>query len=243
MPLLLGVSWRRLSPRERLALGLAGFFSHAIYLAGTLWPCSGCFAPVVRRFTTRHNEVWITLDDGPDPQLTPRTLEVLERHNARATFFVIGREALRHPGLLRQIADAGHAVANHTYSHPSRSFWCRPSWWIARDVDRCTRAIETELHEHATLFRPPVGMTSPAVEPVMGKRGLRIVGWSVRGVDAKSGTPQEIAQRVLRKVRPGAIILLHPERRSESVEALELILAGLQERGYHCVIPEPDQFV
>jgi len=243
VPLLLGLLWRRLSPRERLMLGLSGFLAHAVYLLGTLVPCSGWFAPVVRRFSTSHNEVWLTLDDGPEPELTPQTLELLDRHNARATFFVIGREAMRHPGLLRQIRDAGHSVANHTYSHPSGSFWCRPAWWIAKDVDRCTRAIETELHEPAMLFRPPVGMLSPAVEPVATMRGLRIIGWSVRGVDAKSGLAQEIATRVLRKVQPGSIILLHPERRRESLAALDLILEGLHDRGYHCVIPEPEQFV
>lgn len=242
LAVLLVALWPRLSLPGRLIVGLSGFAAYGGFLAGTLRPCSGWFAPVTRRFATAEKEVWLTLDDGPDPSLTPQTLAVLGKHNARATFFVIGRRAARYPDLLRAIARAGHGLANHTYSHPSRSFWCRSRRWLARDLDLCTRAVEAATDERPRLFRPPVGMVSPAVGAVTEAHSLRVIGWSVRGRDSGFGSPEEIARRVLRKVVPGAIILLHPERRPQSLAALDLVLDGLCERGYRCVIPEPGRF-
>ena len=239
----LGLLWPRLAWEGRLLLGLTGFLAYGAFLAGTLWPCRGWFAPVVRRFSTAHQEVWLTLDDGPDSRLTPETLNILARHGAKATFFVIGRQAARHPELVRAVTAAGHSVGNHTDTHPSGTFWCRSRRWLARDVDRCTQAIASATGEKPELFRPPVGMVSPAAGSVAEARSLRLIGWSVRGMDARFGSPETIARRILRQVRPGAIILLHPERRPESAAALERVLAGLDERGYRCVIPKTDQFV
>ena len=239
----LGVLWPFLAWEGRLLLGLTGFLAYGAFLAGTLWPCRSWFAPVARRFSTADKEVWLTLDDGPHPRFTPDTLTILARHQARATFFVIGRQAARHTELVRAIIEAGHSVGNHTHTHPSGTFWCRSRRWLARDVDRCTQAIASATGEDPELFRPPVGMASPAAGSVAEARSLRLIGWSVRGVDARFGSPEMIARRVLRQVRPGAIILLHPERRPESAAALEMVLAGLNARGYRCVIPKSDQFV
>ena len=239
---LLVALWPRLSLSERLFLGLSVFLAHLSILAGTVWSCSGWFAPVVRRFSPSGKEVWLTLDDGPHPRFTVQTMEVLARHDARATFFVIGREADHNPELLRAMTEAGHGLGNHTHSHPYRTCWCRPRWWLGRDVDRCTRVIEQATGEKPALFRAPVGMASPATGSVVAARSLRLIGWSVRGIDAKFGSPEVIAERVLRQVRPGAIILMHPERRPESVAALDMVLAGLSKRGYRCVIPNPRQF-
>ena len=239
----LGVLWPRLAWDGRLLLGLTGFLAYGAFLAGTLWPCRGWFAPVVRRFSTAHKEVWLTLDDGPHPRFTPETLNILARHRARATFFVIGRQAAHHPELVLAMTEAGHSVGNHTDTHPSGTFWCRSRRWLARDVDQCTQAIASATGEKTELFRPPVGMVSPAAGSVAEARALSLIGWSVRGMDARFGSPEAIAERVLRQVRPGAIILLHPERRPESAAALERVLAGLDDRGYRCVIPNSDQFV
>ena len=239
----LGVLWPFLTWEGRLLLGLTGFLAYGAFLAGTLWPCSGWFAPVVRRFSTAHKEIWLTLDDGPDSRFTPDTLDILARHRAQATFFVIGRQAARHPELVRAMTDAGHGVGNHTHTHPSGTFWCRSHRWLARDVDQCTQVLASAIGKNPKLFRPPVGMASPAAGSVAEAHSLRLIGWSVRGMDARFGSPEIIARRVLSQVRPGAIILLHPERRPESAAALERVLAGLDERGYRCVIPKTDQFV
>ncbi|MEO5719698.1 MAG: polysaccharide deacetylase family protein, partial [Chthoniobacterales bacterium] len=117
-----------------LALGLL-FLSHMLILFPTLVANCQWLGPVVTRFETREREVWLTIDDGPDPIHTPRLLEILQRFDARATFFVIGERAARFPNELNAIRAAGHEIANHTFSHPSATFWCLPPRRIASEID------------------------------------------------------------------------------------------------------------
>src|SRR5882757_7713989 len=94
----------------------------AFVISATVANCAW-FGPVVTRFATPRREVWLTIDDGPDPEDTPQLLTLLATHDAHATFFVIGERAAAHPALIRAITDAGHEVAHHTYTHPLRTFW------------------------------------------------------------------------------------------------------------------------
>src|SRR5712692_4070177 len=103
----------------------------------TLVPQSQWWRPVLQSFATSRREVWITIDDGPTPTHTEKILDLLERYKARATFFVIGSQALKFPHLLEQILTRGHQVANHTFTHPSGTFWYASPSKIASEIDRC----------------------------------------------------------------------------------------------------------
>jgi peptidoglycan-N-acetylglucosamine deacetylase len=220
-----------------LALGLL-FFSHMLILFPTLVANCQWLGPVVTHFETTEREVWLTIDDGPDPIHTPRMLEILERFNAAATFFVIGERATRFPAEVEAIRIAGHQVANHTYSHPSGSFWCLPRARIASEIDRCN--IVTEY------FRSPAGMKNLFVHPALERRKLCLIGWTVRGLDTVSRDPDAVAARIMRRVKPGAILLLHEGHRTATdpdfhPRCLERTLAALTSANYRCVLPSPEQ--
>ena len=220
-----------------LALGVL-FFSHMLILFPTLVANCQWWGPVVTHFETTEREVWLTIDDGPDPIHTPRMLEILKRFNAAATFFVIGERAARFPAALEAIRRAGHQVANHTFSHPSGIFWCLPPARIASEIDRC--AIST------AYFRSPAGMKNFFVHPALERRQLRLIGWTARGLDTISRDPAAVAARIMRRMKPGAILLLHEGHRTVSdsdfhPRCLEQTLAALTKANYRCVLPRPAQ--
>jgi peptidoglycan/xylan/chitin deacetylase (PgdA/CDA1 family) len=219
-----------------------------LVLYPTLRANSQWLGDVVTRFETGRNEVWLTIDDGPDPVDTPAFLDTLARHDARATFFTKGKRLESHPGLARAITEAGCQIANHSWSHPSGSFWCLGPDRIASEVDRAQEAIARATGTAPNRFRAPVGMKNPFVHPILESRKLQLIGWSARGFDGVGFDPQEAAGAILKDVTPGAIILLHEGRataddRRLSQECLDLVLAGLDARGYRCVIPEDDQLL
>ncbi len=228
-----------------LAIGVV-FASHMLVLYPTLRARSQWLGPVVTTFATAGNEVWLTIDDGPDPRDTTEILDVLRRHDARATFFVKGSRALEHRDLVRAMADAGHGVANHSHHHPSATFWCLPPRAIRREVELCNEAIASILGTPPSLFRAPVGMKNPFVHPVLEARRMKLVAWDSRGFDGVDGFDVEATvDRVLRDARPGAIILLHQGVQGAggglaSARCLERILEGLDARGLRCVVPQDD---
>ncbi len=220
-----------------LAIGVL-FLSHMLILFPTLVANSQWWGPVVTRFETTEREVWLTIDDGPDPIHTPRLLELLKRFDARATFFVIGERAAKFPAELEAIRAAGHEIANHTFSHPSATFWCLPPARIASEIDRA--------QVPGPYFRSPAGMKNFFVHPALARRNLHLIGWTVRGLDTVSNDPEAVAARIMRGVRPGAILLLHEGHRTETQpdfhpRCLEQTLAALAQANYRCVLPRPEQ--
>ena len=217
-----------------LALGVL-FISHMLILFPTLVANCQWWGPVLTHFRTTEREVWLTIDDGPDPIHTPRLLEILERFEAKATFFVIGERAAKFPAELEAIRAAGHEVANHTATHPSATFWCLPPGRIAREIDQC--GIVTRY------FRAPAGMKNFFVHPALRRRGMELIGWTVRGLDTVSKDADVVAARILREVKPGAIVLLHEGHRTATdpdfhPRCLERTLAALTNAGYRCVLPQ-----
>ncbi|MFI5337101.1 MAG: polysaccharide deacetylase family protein [Opitutales bacterium] len=196
-----------------------------------------------RRFTTARREVWLTIDDGPDPEDTPRLLELLAAHGAQATFFVIGKNAAAHPALIRAIAMAGHEVAHHTQTHPLAWFWCASPARVGRELDRALVALR-RCGVAPTRFRPPAGIKNPWLAQALRDRGLTGVGWSARGLERWHTDPAAVATHVLRRLSPGAILLLHEGPRVPAVirvEAIRRVLERLREAGYRCVVPGPEQ--
>ncbi|MEJ1972361.1 MAG: polysaccharide deacetylase family protein [Lacunisphaera sp.] len=196
-----------------------------------------------RRFRTTEREVWLTIDDGPDPDDTPRILALLAEHGARATFFVIGEKAARHPGIIRAIAAAGHEVGHHTQTHPLATFWCAGPARTARELD-ATLEVLRPLSVRPWRFRPPAGIKNPWLAPALRERSLTAVGWSARGLELWPGNAVRVAERTLRDLAPGAILLLHEGPRvppAIRVTAIGEVLAGLRAAGYRCVIPQETQ--
>ena len=172
-------------------------------------PRSQAFGPAVTRFAPRGREVWLTIDDGPDPASTPEVLGLLRRHGARATFFLVGERVRSHPELARRIAEEGHGIGNHTLSHPSWSFWSALPGRSSEEIDGCVAALLLSNAPFQRLFRPPVGVRNPFLEPLLATRAMRLVLWSARGFDGGGRPPRDALRAIARGVRPGAILLAH----------------------------------
>lgn len=222
------------------------FVSHLLLLYATLVANCQWWGPVIRSFRTEQAEVWLTIDDGPSPIHTPPILDLLERFKARATFFVIGKRAEEHPHLITEILSRGHEIANHTYTHPSGTFWAASPARIGFEIDRCAEWLRTGPDRPARLFRTPAGLKNLFVHEELARRELALIGWTVRGLDTVRRDPVCVAERILAETKPGAIILLHEGHRLETdpefnPRCLELTLSALAERGYQCVIPKLEQ--
>src|SRR4030081_1573758 len=145
--------------RFNLVLALAPIFlSHLLLLYPTLMANCQWFGPVMRSFETDKPEVWLTIDDGPSPAHTVAMLDLLDRFDARATFFVIGQPAEEHPHLITEILSRGHEIANHTYSHPSGAFGCAGPRRIGLEIDLCAELLRAGPDRPARFFRAPVGL-------------------------------------------------------------------------------------
>jgi peptidoglycan/xylan/chitin deacetylase (PgdA/CDA1 family) len=213
--------------------------SHALLLYPTLSPNVQWLGPVVTRFDTNDKEVWLTVDDGPTDD-TPAVLDLFDARNVKATFFVKGVLAERYPEFVREILRHGHTIGNHSYSHPSGTFWCLPSARVAEQIERCNETLATIAGVAPSMFRAPVGTKNPAVHPVLRRLGMTLVGWSARAFDTTTSDPELVMKRILPHVAPGTIILLHQGRRA-SVTMLERVIDDVQRRGYRFVVPSLDR--
>lgn len=222
----------------------------AVYAAVDVFILYSIFVPsaqgmcrVVTRFETDRPEIWLTIDDGPDPQDTPLILDALDRHHARATFFLIGERAARHPDLVAKILQRGHEVAHHTHTHPARSFWCAGPQRVRTELDQAHAVIQ-RAGAQLQWFRPPVGIKNFFLGQELTKRGWECVGWNVRSYDSRSDDPQRVADRVMLAMRPGSIVLMHEGEQLHErvrVRAIELVLAACAARGFACVLPTRSQ--
>ena len=166
--------------------------------------------PIERRFgvithvDTEVPAVALTFDDGPHPQWTPRLLDLLARHRAKATFFMVGEMAARYPDLVASVAAAGHAIGNHSWNHPS--FPAVPSLERSAQVARCASVIPVGPRK---LFRPPFGDLDWKAYPPLIAKGYAVIAWSVSSSDWRRGEASQIVDAVERQLRPGSIVLMH----------------------------------
>src|SRR4051812_31768102 len=182
-----------------LVLALAPIFlAHVLLLYAMLVPNCQWFGPVMRSFETDEPEVWLTIDDGPSAAHTIGLLDLLDGFQARATFFLIGKHAEQHPHLVTEILARGHGIANHTYSHPSGSFWMAAPRRIATEIDLCAELLRTGPDRPARFFRAPVGLKNVFLHPELDQRQLQLIGWTVRGLDTIRRDPAKVANRVVR---------------------------------------------
>jgi len=190
----------------------------------------------ILRTITRSRVVALSVDDGPDSRFTPRLLATLRAHRAHATFFVVGVNAAAHPELIRSELRGGNEVANHTLDHPHLSRL--GPYTTRREVDLGRRAVIAAGAPEPRLFRAPYGEFTPRSMTAAAKRGELAVGWSLTVERALDGRSIPAAVRwLMRRVRPGAILLAHDGLldRSRTVKALPLLLDQLAGRGYRVI--------
>jgi len=206
-----------------------------IYLLvmGSVKICAGFYIKVLCHGGTSKKLVALTFDDGPDPDQTPRILEILEKHQVRATFFVIGRKAEDEEDLLRNIFSAGHTIGNHSYSH-ALFFDLFGRKKMEQDLLRANNVIEKVSANKPVLFRPPFGVTNPIVAKVVKKLGYHAIGWSVKSLDTVLKNPDKIVERINDRLHPGAVILMHDDREM-TVKVLEEVILKIKKEGYRFV--------
>jgi peptidoglycan-N-acetylglucosamine deacetylase len=186
----------------------------------------------------------LTYDDGPNDPHTQRLLDVLARHEIRATFFLIGRYVQQRPEIVRELIRAGHVVGNHTFTHPLLIF--KSAREVRSQLESCNRALTDAVGEHSNLFRPPFGGRRPAVLRIARGMGLEPIMWNVTGYDWNASSSEQIERTVTRQVRGGDVVLLHDgghrdfgADRSYSVTATDRLISRYKSEGYEFVtIPE-----
>ncbi len=177
----------------------------------------------------------LTFDDGPWPEYTEQILQILAQHNAKATFFMVGQMVREHPKIARQVRDDGHAIGNHSWSHPSR-----PRDPVA-EIEKTNAEIKKAVGFTPSTFRPPYGILKNGMAKQAMKDGQAVFIWSADSNDWKKPAPETIARRVISQATPGGIALMHDGggTRRNTVAALPIILETLQSRGYYFVtVPE-----
>jgi peptidoglycan/xylan/chitin deacetylase (PgdA/CDA1 family) len=205
--------------------------THAASLWATLQPPCDWWGPVITHQAAgpENNQVWLTLDDGPDPEHTEPILDLLDQYQAQAGFFLIGEKVQRWPRLAQEIKKRGHIIGHHTQTHPAYHFWRLGPRALESELTVATQVLQDVVDETPTLFRAPAGMHNPFLHPLLAKHQLTLVGWSKRGLDGRDTDLNRIVQRVTRDVRSGDILLLH-EGRLTSVESVRWVLETLKSK-------------
>lgn len=234
---------------RKLGLGAAAIGAAGLAVYQGQYPTAQLYGETIHREPAAGARLALTFDDGPNPEQTPRLLELLARYDARATFFLIGQWAAREPELIREIVAGGHAIGNHTHTHPTMP--AHGSARIREELLRCREAVEASGEgfstvDGAALMRPPYGRRRPGTLRTMRDEGYVPVTWSITGYDwRKLTTAKRITRRCLR-AEGGDIILLHDgshtepaKDRSRSIEATRAILEHYTPDGVEFVtVPE-----
>jgi peptidoglycan/xylan/chitin deacetylase (PgdA/CDA1 family) len=174
----------------------------------------------------RRNEIALTIDDGPDPVVTPQVLDILDRFHAKATFFCIGNKVAQHPDLCREIIRRGHAIENHSQQH-RHYFSLLGMGGFTREIQTAQDTLFSITGVRPKFFRAPAGLRNPFLQPVLSRLGLRLVSWSVRGFDTQVKDAEKVKNKLLSGLRPGAILLLHDGNAARTNESIPVILAVL----------------
>ena len=207
------------------------------------------FPELIWHFSSREKEqedrIYLTFDDGPTPEVTPWVLDCLKQYNAKGTFFCLGRNVEKYPELYQQILNEGHAVGNHTYSHPLKDFWFAGRKRVNHELKTTQQSLK-EAGAEVRFFRSPAGIKNVFLKRCLIECGLCSVAWTIRSGDTFSSKKDDVIKLVLSKAQPGAIILMHEGKsvaKPVRIEALRGVLKGLSERGFNCVLPNKDSLL
>lgn len=203
--------------------------NHVVLAIVGLWPRSNWLGPnwtQLPQAATKRNEVALTIDDGPDPDVTPQVLDLLERHGVQATFFIIGERAIRYPDVCREIVRRGHTIENHSQQH-CHNFAFLGFAGFTRELQTAQTTLTTLTGQRPLFFRAPAGFRNPFLEPVLRRLGLLLVSWSVRGFDTRVSNAEQVKHKLLKGLRSGAIVLLHDGHAARTQAGTPVILEVL----------------
>lgn len=208
---------------------VAVLINHALLTLFGLWPRSHWLGPNVTRLpadAASRNEIALSIDDGPDPEVTPQVLEILDHYATHATFFCIGEKAARYPDLCREIVRRGHSIENHSYYH-RHYFALLGRAAYTRELLLAQDSLTAITGQTPQFFRAPAGLRNPFLDPVLAHLGLRLVSWSARGYDTRVKDVAQVTNRLLRGLEAGAILLLHDGNAARTHTGFPVILEVL----------------
>lgn len=200
-----------------------------VLTAAGMLPRSALLGPNLRRLPSAAagcREIALTIDDGPDPEVTPRVLDLLDGAGVKASFFCIGRRARQSPHLCREIAERGHRVENHGDSHSSLFATFGPQR-LRADITAAQQTLAELSGQVPRFFRPTAGLRNPLLEPVLCRLDLRLASWTRRAFDTREGNPWRVYQRLTRRLAPGDILLLHDGHAARDAAGQAVILGVL----------------
>lgn len=206
---------------------LAG--NHGVLTIGGLLPRAKLLGPNITclpQAAIAKRQIALTFDDGPDPVVTPQILDILENHQAKATFFCIGYRAEQHPELIKRMVHQGHQVENHSYSHHT-TFALHGTKGITKEITRAHEALSQLTGKPPRFFRPIAGIRNPLLDPVLSKLGLHLVSWTHRGFDTRFNNPNRLHRWLTKGLSAGQIILLHDGNTARTHEGIAVSVACL----------------
>jgi len=219
--------------------GAVGLAAAGAASYGVIAPESELFGKTLHRLADP-KQLALTYDDGPNDPHTLNLLDVLAKHDVKATFFLIGKHVAAKPDIARRIAAAGHVIGNHTYTHPNLLFCSAQR--IQQELSDCEKAVSDAVGEHSRLFRPPFGARRPRVLKIARDMELTTVCWSVTCYDWKPTTAERLERHAARQIIGGDIILLHDgghvaigADRRHTVTATDRVVARYKSEGYSFV--------
>jgi peptidoglycan-N-acetylglucosamine deacetylase len=212
---------------------------HAVIAAAGLWPTSSLLGPNVQRLpesSVAQRQIALTIDDGPDPDVTPRVLDLLDEHGIRATFFCIGEKVRKHAALAREIVTRGHSIENHSNRH-RHDFSLLGPRTLDREIEAAQRAISDAVGRAPRFFRAPAGLRNVFLQGSLERHALRLTSWTRRGFDTVRRDPRRVASRLTDGLAAGDILLVHDGHAARTdggvpviVEVLPIVARAIVER-------------
>lgn len=210
-------------PESRM-LGVATLLAnHAALTFAGLWPRSTLLGPNVLHLDRSRPQVALTIDDGPDPQITPAVLDLLDRHQAKATFFCIAAKVQAHPALAREIVARGHRIENHSMHH-RHHFSLMGLAALENELRQAQQAIADVTGRLPRYFRAPAGLRNPFLDPVLHRLDLQLVSWTRRGFDTRERDAGKVLARLTAGAQAGDIVLLHDANAARTAGGQPVIL-------------------
>jgi peptidoglycan-N-acetylglucosamine deacetylase len=221
-----------------MALGIGGLLAnHAVLAAAGLWPRSTLLGPNVLRLPSERSEIALTIDDGPDPDVTPAVLDILAERKVSATFFCIAEKVRNQPILARRIVEEGHHIENHSNMH-RYYFSLLGVAGIRKELMLAQQVITETTGRAPQFFRAPAGLRNPFLDPVLHHLDLKLVSWTRRGFDTRVNDADRIARRLLHNAQTGDILLMHDGNAARDtrgtpviIEVLPTLIDSLVRRG------------
>jgi len=212
----------------------AFLFYLVVMIYGSFYIGSNFYLKAVRSGKTGEKKIALTFDDGPDETITPVIIEKLEEYNIKAAFFCVGKKIASNPLILRKLDEREHLIGNHTYSH-SVWFDFYSAKRMMNELQETEQIIQQTINRKVRFFRPPYGVTNPALAKAVKKCNYIPIGWNVRSLDTPERKKTErIISRIVRKIKPGSIILMH-DKHPNIGTVLEKLIEHVHATGYEIV--------